>query len=641
MSTQQHLSLLIVLGLWIPAASGADAPYYALHFDGPGQFVELRETSRLASANREFTAEAWIRWTGDRKNQELFGTYVIGGDAPASGWDLMLWRGGDGPFVMALRSAGSESRGGGASFPIAGVATDVWHHVAAVVDRQRQLAVFVDGKRVRRDVWNAGVDAERSCLRLGAIPQQNTDGLRGLVRAFRLSSMARYDEAFDPPAGYRFEKDAGTVVLLDFSQPRPNAVQDVSGQGHHGMLVGARWARVDPERGVTLVEPRVAVKPSPPPAGETRPPVGRPIKKTDVPAPRPEVVKTPVEPPKVRVPEPAPPEPAYSVMPEKHEPKPEPKPQTPKPAERTPVPDEAAQAAARANVQAVLKEELAGATTATKKAALTKELRRLARDSGDDHANRYALLQEAVKAAVDAVRLDLALEIVDEVSEYFETDAWPLKTAALKDVLAKTRKSQDRDQAAEATLPLLDAAVAEDRFDAALALHQLAADALSRSTKTELRTAFRRRGEQIVAQQRRWNLAQLARDRLKTEPDNAKANLALGRFLCLDKAQWQEGLVFLSKGDDAALKAAAAADSRQPDRPADQVAVADLWWEAAQPAAGTEREQLLKRAQRWYRAGLADLSGLQKVRVEKRLQQIEAEIAVSTRPRSAPPSPFK
>ena len=97
----------------------------------------------------------------------------------------------------------------------------------------------------------------------------------------------------------------------------------------------------------------------------------------------------------------------------------------------------------------------------------------------------------------------------------------------------------------------------------------------------------------------------------------------------------------LAKGDDGALKSAAAADSRQPERPAEQVALADLWWTAAQPAAGTEREQLLKRSQRWYPPRLADLSGLEKVRVEKRLQQIDAEIAVSTRPRSAPSSPFK
>ena len=54
---------------------------------------------------------------------------------------------------------------------------------------------------------------------------------------------------------------------------------------------------------------------------------------------------------------------------------------------------------------------------------------------------------------------------------------------------------------AEATLPLLDAAVAEDRFETALALHELAGGAVARSTKTELRNAFRRRGEQIAAQQ--------------------------------------------------------------------------------------------------------------------------------------------
>ncbi len=45
-----------------------------------------------------------------------------------------------------------------------------------------------------------------------------------------------------------------------------------------------------------------------------------------------------------------------------------------------------------------------------------------------------------------------------------------------------------------------------------------------------------------------------ARTLLKTNPNDAEANAAVGRFLCLGKGDWSAGLPLLAKGSPGPLK---------------------------------------------------------------------------------------
>ena len=44
-----------------------------------------------------------------------------------------------------------------------------------------------------------------------------------------------------------------------------------------------------------------------------------------------------------------------------------------------------------------------------------------------------------------------------------------------------------------------------------------------------------------------------ADEKLKTNPDDPQANLALGRYRCFAKGDWEAGLPLLAKSGDAAL----------------------------------------------------------------------------------------
>jgi hypothetical protein len=117
---------------------------------------------------------------------------------------------------------------------------------------------------------------------------------------------------------------------------------------------------------------------------------------------------------------------------------------------------------------------------------------------------------------------------------------------------------------------------------------------------------------------------QAAQERLKTEPDNAEANLAAGEFLCFVQGDWAQGLPHLSKGANAELKALADQEvSVPPTDSADQVTLADRWWDLALLAKRRKRDLLLLHAGAWYQlAAQGELTGLSKSRVETRLGDI-------------------
>ena len=80
---------------------------------------------------------------------------------------------------------------------------------------------------------------------------------------------------------------------------------------------------------------------------------------------------------------------------------------------------------------------------------------------------------------------------------------------------------------------------------------------------------------------------QAAQERLKTDPDDPDACLAVGRWYCFQQGDWDEGLKLLAKGSDAALKSLAAEElASKPSKAEDKVARGDAWWDLAEKADG-------------------------------------------------------
>lgn len=145
-----------------------------------------------------------------------------------------------------------------------------WRHVAGVFDG-KQLRLYVDGALLEsRAVSGLHKPTTKLPFVIGASPALGPSGVlldeyfKGLIKAVRISSVARYTDSFTPPAQLARE-DANTQLLLVFNKGSGDTVPDTSGRrssitGSTGRkragittakLVGTKWVRLDAPSGET------------------------------------------------------------------------------------------------------------------------------------------------------------------------------------------------------------------------------------------------------------------------------------------------------------------------------------------------------------------------------------------------------
>lgn len=291
--------------------------------------------------------------------------------------------------------------------------------------------------------------------------------------------------------------------------------------------------------------------------------------------------------------------------------------------ERGPVPDAAAQQKALVQVKELLKDDYAKATTADGILALARTLGKLATEEKSDKVARYVLATQGLDYAVKGGDVQLASAFVGGLNTYYRIDAWELKSKTLGQLSHTVKTSQARAEIARESLELAEQALSDDRYDAALEL-ALAASTIAgalhdqplQDQVKDLRT--RASKQKVVSDE-----VKTARAKLATAPDDPEANLIVGRYLCLRKNNWPEGLPLLAKASDAAWKELGKQEAAAPQEASDQVKVADLWWDAAAKRGEKKDDPWQKlmqaRAIYWYRTAMPNLTGLTLTKVKTRI----------------------
>jgi WD40 repeat protein len=231
---------------------------------------------------------------------------------------------------------------------------------------------------------------------------------------------------------------------------------------------------------------------------------------------------------------------------------------------------------------------------------------------GDDHTVRIWQLP-----AADAKPQPLADLPVQPV----EVDHLAERVAAAESLPTATMPVAQRRSGVEKGLALAHEIIAAERWEEAgkvLAALKTALPKIHDPHLAKQTAALSVELEQLQTQARQ---VQPAREKLRTQPDDPAANEALGRYLCLQRNSWNEGLPKLARGADAELKKAAQADLDAPESVESQLAVADGWWARAEKETGIGRQSLRNRACWWYAMIEADASGETLVRVKKLLAE--------------------
>jgi serine/threonine protein kinase len=233
-----------------------------------------------------------------------------------------------------------------------------------------------------------------------------------------------------------------------------------------------------------------------------------------------------------------------------------------------------------------------------------------------------ALARFEIARAFDAVdgRAALAPEAVKAVAE---------KADLLRNAKKLVKTKEDATTLAGSHLRLAEEAVQADDLKAA---EKAAADAVSIGRQAGEATIV----DSAAGLQKEIGALKPLLDRhvrglktLETKPDDAGACADVGRWLCLVKGRWEEGLPHLAKGADAGLRKLAESES---SRPRDPLALADAWWALAQK----ERQDPLKsrlygRALACYEEALTVAGRLDQPRIQRRIDEAVALSKADTR----------
>ncbi len=293
--------------------------------------------------------------------------------------------------------------------------------------------------------------------------------------------------------------------------------------------------------------------------------------------------------------------------------------------ERAPVPAAAEIAATEKLVAELFGSEYAKTSPASR-AALAEKLITQAEQTKDDPVGRYVLLRDARDLAAKGGEALTAGKAADALAAEYRLGAGAAHVPMAAPLAAAVMTPDKARVAAEVLLSAADAASAGDDWDEAIALLKAAEITarkaknfpLTNKAKTQLAQAENSKAAAAKVQE------QVAA--LKANPNDPAANLAVGRYLCLVKRDWNAALPLLAKGATGSLKEAVDKDRKAADADgddADRLAAADAWYELAGHSSADGKAPLQARAQHWYQLALPGAAGLTRAKIEKRLAELQ------------------
>ena len=109
----------------------------------------------------------------------------------------------------------------------------------------KQLRLYVDGKLQKNTGTPRGQHKEsRHRFFVGADPNEAGSPhnfFNGIIYEVQFSRSARYTKSFRVPR--LLLADSETLLMLHFDEGKGKTTKDASGNGHDGLLQGARWVK--------------------------------------------------------------------------------------------------------------------------------------------------------------------------------------------------------------------------------------------------------------------------------------------------------------------------------------------------------------------------------------------------------------
>jgi hypothetical protein len=289
---------------------------------------------------------------------------------------------------------------------------------------------------------------------------------------------------------------------------------------------------------------------------------------------------------------------------------------------RSPVPSKEASESSYTKVKEIYGSELAAATSPKSKSALARQFAGQA-DATDDTADRWVLLSEALRLATDAGDAATAIPLIDRIPAEYAVEARASRLEALSRLVAKVVPAETAD-VARRCLDIAREISASDARDLATRADSLATAAAKKSRNADLVAEALRLSAKHKERQKIDKELQSILTKLNAAPDDPELRLEAGQLLFFRAGRWKEGLPLLEKGSDPQLAAIARLELAAQPSSEDHVRLGDAWWEWAEPQKSAVKVAAQMAAVRHYSSALPETDGLEKARLEKRLNTAAA-----------------
>jgi hypothetical protein len=294
-------------------------------------------------------------------------------------------------------------------------------------------------------------------------------------------------------------------------------------------------------------------------------------------------------------------------------------------ASLAPPPPDQELAQAHELVEQLFQEEIRDAKSPAQWQVLGQRLIQAGLDTKDDSAGRFASLQKGAQYAARGGDLLTACRAIDALAKEYAIDSWTLKRAAAELSSKAPRLPKQHEAQCGELAALVAASTAADRHAIASELSEILVRSASASREPALIKAAQNLAADIktIAAEHERITAALARE--QAGEATADDLLAIGRFLCLFKGDWTAGLPTLASGTAGPVQQLAGTELTGPTEAADQLELADQWWDLSQTLTGIEARRMRRRAAGWYERAAPRLTGISAAKAKKRIETAAEE----------------
>jgi hypothetical protein len=277
-------------------------------------------------------------------------------------------------------------------------------------------------------------------------------------------------------------------------------------------------------------------------------------------------------------------------------------------------------------IQEIFRVEFSAANTPDKRVALSQQLLTQA-DRTTKPLDRWALLAQALQLATEAGDPVTAFAAIDASAKTFAIDGQAARIEAVSKLVSKVQPGAVNDLA-RLCVSMCRSAVANEDLAEAKKLVYITTGLAKKSRNGDLLSECNQLTLTIREAEKSFKERDSLVERLTKNPNDPATNSELGRFYCFKGNDWQAGLPFLAKGDDPQIAQLASRELAGAETMAEELALADSWWALSEMQSAYAKVAIQSHAADLYRRAVKSVTGLDKLRVEKR---IEAAVAAASK----------